>query len=137
MHKSIRLHSDAGPCHAHWLTVPVELPRLRVVTTASMHLLDTLTAKPSRMDFITLGQPIAAEIETKYTMKWGKLASPSPEAEELNFCLEIQENAESWLVGGPRRIYYRAKVRMIQVAPTNTQLTACYRKTKPSAFLCC
>lgn len=81
------------------LTIPVEIPNLKILHTA---ILRPLTTAPH----IALDQPFAAELIITHTRRWGtNTISPG---KPLNFVYEITAPSETWLIGGQRKAHFSA-----------------------------
>ena len=94
-HASISLATSASTVHT--LTVPVEIPTLSILYTASLSL-------PSR-EPIPINTAVPAELRLSHTRLWGK--DPAPNA-PLDFVYEVSAPADTWLVGGQRRAHFSA-----------------------------
>lgn len=84
------------------LTIPVEVPTLHVLHTASLVL--SPAAKPSQ--HLTLGNPIPAELHISYTRTWD--LAPNPSNELRDFMYEVSAPADTWLIGRRRKGHFRA-----------------------------
>lgn len=82
----------------HTLTIPVEIPSLSVLHTA------TLTLPPTSP--VHLNHPLAAELRITHTRAWG--SDPAPNA-PLDFVYEVSAPADTWLIGGQRRAQFSVK----------------------------
>lgn len=83
------------PSKPHTLTIPVEIPTLSVLHTA------TLTLPPTHP--VHLNTPLPAELRISHTRAWGTDAAPNA---SLDFVYEVSAPADTWLIGGQRRAHF-------------------------------
>ena len=91
------------------LTVPVEIPQMRIVNTARLRRLTTVSGPP-QLDSVPIGRGIPMELIIHHTRKWDKNESQGTEAQALDFCFEIRANADLWIIGGQWRAHYSSMV---------------------------
>lgn len=100
---------------ARSITIPVEIPSISVVHTASIILSSSKTTSSTK-DISTLtattNQVISATVKIKSTRAWDtspfdahSSASPAP-AKELKFIYELTAPSDSWLIGGKRKGHF-------------------------------
>lgn len=82
----------------HTLTIPVEIPTLSVLHTA------TLTLPPTHP--LHLHHPLPAALRITHTRAWG--TDPAPDA-PLDFIYEVSAPADTWLIGGQRRSQFSVR----------------------------
>jgi len=90
----------------HTINITVPLPRMNVVHTASLALSGNST-------FISQGALVSATVSITHTRGWNspsKIASAtsSPADSPLDFILEVDAPADTWLIGGQRRTRFSA-----------------------------
>lgn len=91
------------------MTVPVEVPEMKVVHVARVHLLHDGEVLHKHSVNGAQGCPIPAEVCIEHTRQWSQEADD----EALNFYYEVQASPESWLVGGQCRARFSAKVSLV------------------------
>ena len=101
-HPAIKLPSPPTRTHRS-LTIPVEVPILHVLHTASL----TLSPSTNSMEYISIGNPIPAELHITRTYIWSH--STSPPKEPLEFMYEVLAPNDTWLIGGRRKGYFSAR----------------------------
>ena len=83
------------------IIIPVEIPRLHVLHTASLSV-----AKPSAARCFAVGNAITAELRIRYTRAWsgqtGRLAEPA------SFYYDLEAPSDTWLIAGRRRALFTA-----------------------------
>jgi len=82
----------------HTLTIPVEIPTLSILHTA------TLTLPPTHP--VHLNTPLPAELRISHTRAWGTDAAPNA---SLDFAYEVSAPADTWLIGGQRRAHFSVR----------------------------
>ncbi|KAK5143460.1 hypothetical protein LTR04_001888, partial [Oleoguttula sp. CCFEE 6159] len=97
------------------ITITVEVPRVHIVHTATLHL-PNLDGTSSRTPPIAaLGQTLVAELRISHSRRWDSSDSLKTAAElntasdPVEFVYEIQANTDVWLVGGQRRAQFEAR----------------------------
>lgn len=93
-----------------YLTVPVDLPDMKIVHTVSLQPVKSAT------DFITddnvkaVGQLLAMKVSIRHTRRWGHL-NPWPvlDSAPVDFGFEVQANSDTWLIGGQRKACFSAR----------------------------
>ncbi|TKA80803.1 hypothetical protein B0A55_01607 [Friedmanniomyces simplex] len=95
------------------LRIAVEIPTLDMLFTASLKLNLDAPSRVLRVEVLTLGIPIQAELRVKSTDAWSfhllyaQSKQRTPQSRPL-FVLDVQADPEIWLVGGPRRVHFSA-----------------------------
>lgn len=83
------------PQKSHTLTIPVEIPTISILHTATLTLPSTHP--------VHLNTPLPAELRISHTRAWG--TDPAPNA-PLDFVYEVSAPADTWLIGGQRRAHF-------------------------------
>lgn len=90
--------------------MPVDIAHMGIIHTACLNLhYPQLKGSPG-LECVSVGQPIPAELVIKHTRGWLTQTEPSPKSQELEFCYEMQANADTWLIGGRKKAHFSAKV---------------------------
>lgn len=85
------------------LTIPVEVPTLSVLHTASLTL---PSASATTNQPISLNSALPAELRLSHTRAWG----PDPAHNgPLDFVYEVSASADHWLIGGQRKARFSAR----------------------------
>lgn len=92
------------------ITIPVEVPRMQVVHTADLTLMDS-KGRPLRDDAtVSVGQTLTAELRIRHTRAWAFLTSEQASDAPMEFIYDIQLKSDTWLIGGRRKAQFSAKV---------------------------
>lgn len=93
-----------------WLTVPFDLPHLDFVHTAQLSRMFTPDSRDHPPSFIAVDQPLPMQLSISHTRHWAVDSSPARVPEVMEFEYELRACPETWLIGGPRKARFRAKV---------------------------
>ncbi|KAL6720132.1 hypothetical protein ACLMJK_002053 [Lecanora helva] len=85
-----------------YLTVPVDIPNMQVVHTARLRRV-AASSTPPQLDTVPAGREIPMELTISHTRSWD---SQRMDDRALEFCYEIQANADVWIVGGQKRAHF-------------------------------
>ncbi|KAL9099184.1 MAG: hypothetical protein Q9163_005282 [Psora crenata] len=102
---SLERVGNSSPSPVLHLTVPVDLPELHVLHTASLRPRKSSISTPFDSPYVTMGQALPMELVLEHTRQWGPEAG---DGKILDFCYDIQASPETWLVGGQRRARFTA-----------------------------
>ncbi|KAI9792943.1 MAG: hypothetical protein M1816_001265 [Peltula sp. TS41687] len=109
-HRVIVLRSDLNPNMNRKITIPVEVPRMQVVHTADLTLIDDKGRPLGDDATVTVGQTLAAELRIRHTRNWAFVTSEHAPDAPIEFIYDIQPKPDTWLIGGRRRAQFSAKV---------------------------
>lgn len=111
---TIYLPSVHPPESCRTIVIPMEVPQVQVVHTASLHHLSP--RKERFLPIAAIGDVLQFELRIIHTRGWdtSRLKAVSSDVipddgAELDFLYEIQANPEVWLIGGKRRANFRAR----------------------------
>lgn len=96
------------------ITIPVDVPQMRVVHTVSLNLLEPPANANSQVRQRTVGQAIPAELKLKQSREWDiQSGEERNRSETLSFCYELEASPDIWLIGGQRKAQFVAKVQIL------------------------
>lgn len=95
------------------ITIPVEVPRMQVVHTANLILMDNQGRPLGDDSTVTVGQTLAAELRIRHTRAWDFVTLEQTADAPVEFIYDIQTKPDTWLIGGRRRAQFSAKVRQV------------------------
>ncbi|KAK5115146.1 hypothetical protein LTR62_001843 [Meristemomyces frigidus] len=104
--------SDVARILQRSITLSVEVPTIDMAFCATMKLGTASSRAGPNTLILRLGQPVTATVEVKHTATWsaasvlGEKKSKAATSGAQAFVLDIQADAETWLLGGPRRVHF-------------------------------
>lgn len=97
------------------ITIPVDVPALQVVHTVELNLLPppastSALSAPYVPQMVTVGVALPAELVIRHSRNWDTSAIAARVRGALEFFFEVQNNPDTWLVGGRKRAHFTGTV---------------------------
>ena len=96
------------------LTVPVELPEVKVLHKAQLHLFNETVLTQASSICGSQGQAILAELSIEQSRQWAH--EPTHDT-SWEFHFEVHADPDAWLVGGQRSGRFSAKASRLCIWP--------------------
>ncbi|KAI9679208.1 MAG: hypothetical protein M1817_005227 [Caeruleum heppii] len=111
-HAVIPVSAGAATAAVRTIVIPVDVPQMHVLHTAKLR----FGAGNGRDNVMTkVGDILAATVDVRHTGRWGSVYDSDAKKRDSHMPLEsvyeIHADPDVWIVGGPRRVRFSAKVR--------------------------
>ena len=96
-----------------YLIVPVEIPQMQIVHTAYLRRRSTASEESPELGPVPIDEGVPMELSISHTRAWDDKNVAGSGDQALDFCLEVQANPDTWVIGGQRKAHFSSAVSVI------------------------
>ncbi|MCJ1276106.1 hypothetical protein MMC21_003911 [Puttea exsequens] len=107
--ETISLDGVIAPLPTKHLTVPVEIPEMQFVHTASLRPLTELRQLSPGINATPIGHGLPMELVISHTRRWHLGKGGDTDKEPHRFSYEVQGHPDHWIVGGQKKAHFSVR----------------------------